>query len=57
MDSPGGPVLTLLAPVNWTDRAPRLDPIPELGEHSVAILMGLGYSDDDVAALRSDGVI
>ena len=30
---------------------------PELGEHSEEILLNLGYSRDDIAGLRKDGVI
>jgi crotonobetainyl-CoA:carnitine CoA-transferase CaiB-like acyl-CoA transferase len=32
-------------------------PTPGLGEHSEEILAGLGYSSNDIAALRSKKVI
>jgi hypothetical protein len=34
----------------------RLDP-PKLDEHGTELLLSLGYSDDEVAALRRDGVL
>jgi crotonobetainyl-CoA:carnitine CoA-transferase CaiB-like acyl-CoA transferase len=34
-----------------------MDPIPEIGEHTVAILAELGYAPDEIAALRSGGTI
>ena len=34
----------------------RLDP-PRLGEHTDALLQGLGYSADDVATLHAEGVV
>jgi len=37
VDSPGGPVRTLLPPITLPGRAPRLDPIPAVGEHTAAI--------------------
>ena len=32
-------------------------PPPTAGEHSEAILRDIGYSNDDIARLRADGVI
>lgn len=32
-------------------------PVPELGEHTADVLAGLGYDDDQIAALRAQGVI
>jgi len=52
-----GTVPALLPPGSWEEGEPRMDPVPALGEHSDAILAGLGYSSDRIAALRSAGVI
>ncbi|MBW0118062.1 CaiB/BaiF CoA transferase family protein [Pseudonocardia abyssalis] len=41
VDSPGGPVRTLLPPITLPGRPPRLDPIPAVGEHTSAILAWL----------------
>lgn len=32
-------------------------PIPELGEHTAAVLRSLGYDDDQIASMRETGVI
>ncbi|HJV28760.1 MAG TPA: CaiB/BaiF CoA-transferase family protein [Aromatoleum sp.] len=52
-----GTVPALLPPGSWEEGEPRMDPVPALGEHSEAILAGLGYSSDRVATLRGAGVI
>jgi crotonobetainyl-CoA:carnitine CoA-transferase CaiB-like acyl-CoA transferase len=38
-------------------RATREDPPPTLGQHTDDVLRELGFGDDDLAALRRDGVI
>ncbi|MEJ8835326.1 CaiB/BaiF CoA transferase family protein [Ramlibacter sp. AN1133] len=50
--SPQGPLPAMLPPGSW-DVAPRMDPVPALGEHTDAILAELGYTAGDVEALRS----
>ncbi|WP_101675695.1 CaiB/BaiF CoA transferase family protein [Alloalcanivorax mobilis] len=55
--SPGGPLPALLPPGQSNAFAPRMDPVPGLGEHAEAILAGLGYSDEDIHQLRQQGVI
>jgi crotonobetainyl-CoA:carnitine CoA-transferase CaiB-like acyl-CoA transferase len=50
-------VPALLPPGSWEEGEPRMDPVPALGEHSEAILAGLGYSVDRIAALRGAGVL
>jgi crotonobetainyl-CoA:carnitine CoA-transferase CaiB-like acyl-CoA transferase len=34
-----------------------MDPVPALGEHTEAILSGLGYASADIAALRAEHAI
>jgi len=43
VETPGGPVTALLPPVEVPGREPRLDPVPALGEHTVAIRRELGF--------------
>jgi len=41
VDSPAGPIRTLLPPLSWEGHPPNLTPIPEVGEHTQAILRWL----------------
>ena len=50
--SPAGTLPAMLPPGNWSE-GPRMDPVPALGEHTDAILGGLGLTRGDIAALRS----
>lgn len=51
--SPVGPIPALLPPGSWDDGDPRLDPVPALGEHTDAILAGLGVDAAAIGALRA----
>ncbi len=55
--SPAGPLPALLPPGAWTDAPPRMDPVPELGEHTDAILAELGYDAAAIADLRTAGAV
>jgi len=57
MDSPVGPLETLLPPITMPDFEARLDRVPSLGEQTDSILGEFGYSSADIAALRKAGVI
>jgi crotonobetainyl-CoA:carnitine CoA-transferase CaiB-like acyl-CoA transferase len=49
---------TLGNPIRLTDTPPTLrTPPPVLGEHTDAVLAGLGYSPADIAGLRERGVV
>ncbi|MEW2392628.1 CaiB/BaiF CoA-transferase family protein [Streptomyces venezuelae] len=50
------PVQALLPPAILSEVAPRMDPVPEAGEHTAAILAELGHGPDDVARLREEGI-
>ena len=54
---PGGTVEALLPPADLAGLPARMDPVPAVGEHTAAILAELGRTDEEVAALRADGVV
>lgn len=55
--SAAGPIPALLPPGRSDAFEPRMDPVPDLGEHSVSILTELGLDGDAIAALKKDGAI
>jgi crotonobetainyl-CoA:carnitine CoA-transferase CaiB-like acyl-CoA transferase len=57
VETPNGPIRAVLPPITLDGEAPRMDPIPALGEHTDALLCEFGYSADDIAGLRAFGVI
>ncbi len=46
--SPVGPLLALLPPVGLPEEEPTLGPVPELGQHTEAVLRELGLSPQEV---------
>lgn len=56
VDTPAGPLPTLLPPGSWPED-PRLDPVPALGEHTDRILDALGIDAVERSALRAAGAI
>lgn len=52
-----GPIPALLPPGRSDGFTPRLGPVPELGEHSQAILTELGIDPKTIAALENEGTI
>jgi len=57
MGSPAGPLPTLRLPGSWTDEEAPVGAVPAVGEHTDLVLADLGYSRDEIAALRERGVI
>jgi itaconate CoA-transferase len=57
MESPVGRVPVVASPLRLSDSPPRLDPIPALGQDTVAILREIGYSDGEIENLRRNQVI
>lgn len=54
---PGGTVQALLPPANLGGLEPRMDPVPDVGEHSDAILAELGRSPAEIAALHEGRIV
>ena len=57
VDSPAGPLPSLLPPARNAAFTPRMDGVPALGQHSQGILDQLGYSVEAINSLRERGVI
>ncbi|MEU6541166.1 CaiB/BaiF CoA-transferase family protein [Streptomyces sp. NPDC047000] len=55
--TPVGPVLALLPPPVVTGYEPSMGAVPALGEHTDAVLGELGFSDDEIKALREQGAV
>jgi itaconate CoA-transferase len=55
--SPAGPVEALLPPGQPNAFAPRMDPVPALGEHTETILRELGYEAAAIEKLRAEKAI
>lgn len=57
VDSPVGQVRALLPPITMQNIEPRMDSIPAVGEHTVAILCSLGYEEEQIAQLHTEKAI
>jgi crotonobetainyl-CoA:carnitine CoA-transferase CaiB-like acyl-CoA transferase len=51
------PLDLVTSPVQFDDRPPTLRPAPEHGAHTEELLLELGHTWDDIAALRETGAI
>ena len=55
--SPAGDIPAMLPPGRNNAFDYRMDPVPAVGQHTEAILRGLGQTEAEVAALRASGAI
>lgn len=56
--TPVGPLRALLPPITLPGGAePRMGEVPALGQHTEALLRAVGMTDEEIAALRRDGVV
>src|SRR5690606_7006144 len=52
-----GPLPALIPPATSSAFQARMDSVPQLGEHSAAILAELGYAQADIQAFAQEGII
>jgi len=57
VDSSVGPLRSLIPPVNMEGVVPRMDRIPDLGEHTDCILEELSYDPETVSKWRASGIV
>ena len=57
LDTDEGPIQIVDNPIDMGTLEVRQDPMPDLGEHSEAVLSRLGYSAAEIEALEDDGII
>ncbi|CAD5110556.1 CaiB/BaiF CoA transferase family protein [Zestomonas carbonaria] len=55
--SPAGPLPALLPPGRNTAFEPRMDPVPDLGQHTDSLLAELGYAPTDIQRLHEQGTV
>jgi itaconate CoA-transferase len=55
--TPVGELPSLLPPASNSAFEPRMDAIPALGEHTDAILREIGFGDEQIAQMRSEGIV
>jgi itaconate CoA-transferase len=55
--SPSGELTMLKPPFNLDGMEPRLDPIPQLGQHTQSLLRELGYSEAEAERLGREGAV
>jgi itaconate CoA-transferase len=55
--TPAGAVAAMRPPGLPEGMAPRMDPVPALGQHTMAVLTELGYGRAEIEALQHDGAI
>lgn len=56
-ESPVGSIDALAPPLEFADFASTIGSIPALGEHTESVLRELGYSTEEIGALRASGAI
>ena len=57
VDSPVGMLRALLPPADIDGVTPRMGPIPDVGEHTHAILQELGFDASTIADWQRDGIV
>lgn len=57
VDSPAGPIAALAPPIDLEGIAPRMGAIPSVGQHTRTVLAEVGFTEAEIAAFATAGVI
>lgn len=57
VDSPAGPIRALRPPVDMADEPAQMGAVPDVGEHTEAVLARLGYGAREIRSLRAAGAV
>ncbi len=57
IETPVGEMPALIPPGSWSQGPPRMDPVPEVGEHTDSILRKLGKTNLQIDQMRARGSI
>ena len=57
IETPVGEMPALIPPGSWSQGPPRMDPVPEVGEHTDSILRNLGKTNLQIDQMRARGSI
>jgi itaconate CoA-transferase len=55
--SPAGPLRAIVPPIDLEGMPPRMEAIPDVGDHTDEVLAGLGYDPAAIARMREQGVV
>jgi itaconate CoA-transferase len=56
VETPAGPVKALLPAITLSGHTPRMDPVPDVGQHTEAILESIGYDNTARSNLERAGI-
>ena len=57
VQTPNGPIESIVPPLDLEGMPPRMDPVPAVGEQTDEILAELGYAPEEIAGLRESGAV
>lgn len=57
VDSPAGPLRAIVPPIDLKGMPPHMGAIPKVGEHTDAILIGLGLEQEEIMRLHEQGAV
>ena len=57
VQTPNGPIESIVPPLDLEGMPPRMDPVPAVGEQTDEILAELGYTPEEIAGLRESGAV